>query len=742
MSNSSQDSVSQNKDYTLDVFYQYLRSWKWFAGIIFLALLLAFIYIKVKAPVYSLNASVLIKKEDQKASSMMASAMMKNFGVGMGGLIASGNTDDEIQVFLSQNIFRKTVASLGLNINYQLEKFPLNKPLYKNSPVLLEINPSIVDTLSSSFLLKVEAEKDGLRVKVKNGKKDIGTYEFNDFPAVIKTKVGTFRLVRNDSIHVLLPYAVEITLGGLDAVAEDLKENVSVGTLTKKSDVIGLNVDDEIRQRGMDILNEIIRQYNIDALSDKNKTSLNTTQFLKIRIDSLYSELRVIENNIESYKTANKFIDAGTEVSLTLSKIAELQSKNSSFDIQLAMINAIESQIKTKGKEFQLLPSSVGLPGNVATAVDKFNDAILYRMRILRNSNEANPAVQAIDEQLKTVNKNLLASLQNAKNDIGISKADAKMIESQINQRVGDMPRLERDYVDLRRQQELKSQIYLFLLQKMEETQLTLASTEAKARIVDQAYALAKPVAPRKLIILLAALVGGFFVAAIVVCIRILRNPKVSSFRELQTLAECGVSGPLVLEGDALLALRGLRSNILDKLHLDSGGQVVVFSSIEPEQGKADLALKLSENFAKAGFKTLLVDLDFIDFALTHRLNLASVKGISDYILKSASVEDVVKKSSIHPGLELVSAGNGTEAIEMLTYKSLYPLFGQLREEYEIIVVNTAAFAQLPDSLAVARLADCNLFVVNLGESSKKGVTHLNTLIRGNKIENVCLLAL
>ncbi|MBP1618460.1 MAG: tyrosine-protein kinase ptk [Bacteroidetes bacterium] len=734
--------TSQDKDFLANAFSEYIKYWKWFAAIISVCLVFAIVYIKVKEPVYSLSASLIVKKEDQKASSMMATAMMKNFGGGIGSMLASESTEDEMQILGSQNIIRKVVSSLNLFTTYDLAKFPVNKSLYKNSPILIEANPSVIDTLSTYFSFKVKVESEGINVYVKAGKADLGSYDIKILPASIKTRLGTFRLVANNAAKMSLPYKLNITVGGLDPVAENLKENLKIATLNKKTDVIGLSIEDEIRQRGKDILNEIIRQYNIDALSDKNKTAFNTTQFLKIRIDSLYSELNGIEANIESYKKANKFVDAGTELSLTLGKISQLQEKNSTSNIQLAIINSIENQIKRKSNGFELLPSSIGLPAGVVSAVDKYNDIVLYRMRILRNSKEENPVIQAIDEQLKLLNKNLLVSLQNAKNDIGVSQADSKEIESEVNSRVGQMPRMEREYVDLKRQQELKSQIYLFLLQKMEETQLTLASTEAKAKVVDQAYALIKPVAPKKIILLLAALVGGFFIAAITVCILIVTNKKVDSSMQLQTFAECEVFDPISLDGDNALALRSLCTNILAKLQTSSDGRVIVVSSIEPAEGKADLVLKLSESFARAGFKTLVVDLDFVSFSLSRRLNLTSAKGISNYILKSATQQDIVRKSEMHPDLDLIPAGNQLEALEMYSSKVLDQIFKQLRKDYELLVVDAVALDQVPDALLLSSISDLNLFTVEIGKASKHSVSQLNTFIREDKIRHVYTIAM
>ncbi len=710
--------TSKNRDYVADAFAQYVRYWKWFVAIIFSFAVLAVIYVKTQRPVYSLNASVVVKKEDQKASSMMASAMMKSFGVGMGSMLASESTEDEIEIFGSQNIIRKMVSSLGIYTAYELDKFPSNLSLYKNSPIEISTNPSFIDTLTNEFKFKVKVENDGVEVKVKGGKLDLGEFDLKNLPADIKTAYGTFHIQENKNVKMEKPYSLSITMNGLDPAAEKIKEKIDIGTITKKADVIALSIDDEIRQRGKDILNEIINQYNIDALSDKNKTALNTTQFLKIRIDSLYNELHVIETNIESYKRTNKFVDASAEVGLTLSKMSQLQEKNSTLDVQSAMIKAIEKQIKT-GSRYELLPASIGLPENVASIVGKYNEVVLNRMRILRNSSEENPVIQTMDEQLKSLNKNLLASLQNAQKDIAISKDDSKQIESEISSRIDQMPRMERDYVDLKRQQELKSQIYLFLLQKMEETQLTKASSEPKAKVVDNAYSLTKPVKPKKIMLLFTALCLGFFVSVLVVGYKILTNKKVNTFRDVDSLADCEVLG--IVKTNHVDELKNLRTNIIQQARQKDENTILI-SSIENIEAKSIVAGLLAESISKMGFKTLLIDLDW-----SNTSNRSSKKGISDYI-SDASVAETDLIDAVHTNFDKIAAGNASEAMEMFANGRIESLLHSFQGRYDMILLNTPSVQEVSDTLLLSDLSKINLYVVEIGKTPKASITRINQL--------------
>lgn len=734
----------KEKDFVADALYLYRKNWKWFVGSIIICLLFAVIFIKIKAPVYSINASLIVKKEDQKASSMMASAMMKSFGVGIGSLMSSESTDDDIEIFSSQDLTKKVVSKLGIYADYQLVKFPVNKDLYKNSPIQITMSPGVLDTLSTTFMIKADITPRVFNFDVKAGKNDLGSFSFKKLPAIIKTPYGSLSIIKNDSIKMTDSYQMNISLNGLNPKSEKLRNAINVSTLNKKTDVIGLEIEDPNRQRGKDILNELIRQYNIDALSDKNKTAFSTATFLKGRIDTLYAEVSQIEQNIQTFKKKNKLIDAKTDVKISLEKYNALQNQNSTLNVQLAMLQAIENQIKDKRQNFDLLPTSIGLPGNVNTFIEKYNDAILTRMRMLRNSNEENPIIQNLNQQISTIGTNLIVSLQNAKKDLNISKSSSIQAENEVNNWIGQLPETERGYVDLRRQQELKSQIYLFLLQKYEETQLTLASSEPKIKIVDNAYALAKPVSPRKIIILPIAFFAGLIFAAIIVCVRILRTERISSLRELQSISNIEVIGLLPnsdAQSTAKYYEKELKTNILKNLDL-AASQVILIGSNETSSCTISIAQKIAHDLASAGQKSILVNLDNTQPETVHP-SLKTDKRLSDVILNknNITVSELIYTTDLL-NYAVIDAVNDKRLPEIVSNQGFTKLFIELKSNFDRVILNTSSLQSIPDSILLSRYSDMNLFVVNTKDTLKENILQLNKTVDEINIKKAYLIGI
>lgn len=724
----------KEKDFVADALYLYRKNWKWFVGSIIICLLFAVIFIKIKASVYSINASLIVKKEDQKASSMMASAMMKSFGVGIGSLMSSESTDDDIEIFSSQDLTKKVVSKLGIYADYQLVKFPVNKDLYKNSPIQITMSPGVLDTLSTTFMIKADITPRVFNFDVKAGKNDLGSFSFKKLPAIIKTPYGSLSIIKNDSIKMTDSYQMNISLNGLNPKSEKLRNAINVSTLNKKTDVIGLEIEDPNRQRGKDILNELIRQYNIDALSDKNKTAFSTATFLKGRIDTLYAEVSQIEQNIQTFKKKNKLIDAKTDVKISLEKYNALQNQNSTLNVQLAMLQAIENQIKDKRQNFDLLPTSIGLPGNVNTFIEKYNDAILTRMRMLRNSNEENPIIQNLNQQISTIGTNLIVSLQNAKKDLNISKSSSLQAENEVNNWIGQLPETERGYVDLRRQQELKSQIYLFLLQKYEETQLTLASSEPKIKIVDNAYALAKPVSPRKIIALPIAFFAGLIIGFMLVCFRILRKKQISTIRELQNLAEAELLGVLPCKDKSSRMyeseLKVLRTQLILSAPCNEACKTILITSVADSAIPVFSAVQIAQALAQTGEKTLLINLD-----ITHSTDLKRNDSPN-----SENMSTLMLKSDLHPSASIVEtkqagnlfyieSGEDKRLSEMFSNKRLELILSELKADFGWIIINAPCLKRTPDTILLSKFSDISTYVFDLKNTSKNDIKLFNNAI-------------
>lgn len=754
--NSSNTSASA-KDVNLfqDLISQYGSYWKWYLLSSFVFLALGVLYIKIKAPVFAVNANVLIKTEDSKSGSMGTASLMKSIG-GLGGMMSSESIEDEMLVMSSQTLTKQMVYNLKLFTNYELVKFPFNKPLYGNSPILMDIDRNVVDTLSAFLKFKISVDENKkINVVLKIPKADDEVFSLNSLPAEIKTRYGVFRMRFSDSHSMKLPYKITLDVFGLDPAAEIYKKIVDISQVSRKANMIQLTVNDENKFRGKDILNEIIRLYNIDALSDKNKTALSTNEFLRARTDTIYNELKSIEGNIEQYKVRNKLTDTQMEAGMAVGQIAELQKKDIEFEIQKSMIASIESLVKSSDSKDQLIPQSLVLSKDVNNAVEQYNGLILEKMRLLRNMNEQNPVIQALNDRISIVNKQVLATLRHALTEISMARKDWSGREGELLGRTSQIPRMEREYVDVKRQQGIKSEIYIFLLQKMEENQLTLAANAPKAKVVDNAFVLFKPVAPKKIIVLVGSLAFGFFFALSIVYILELFKTTIQSKDELERLADAEIIGEIA-KGDLNQKIvvensstnpqtelfRLLRGNLMFILNEPTKKVILVTSTI-PGEGKTYVSSNLAVSLALTDRKVALVGLDIRNPRLSESFKVGKREGVTNYLSDSSfGVKDIAQASGVHPNLDVILAGPvPPNPNELLLKNRLEELFVSLRETYDYIVVDSAPVGVVSDTFHLNRISDVCLYVSFIGKTRKESVRFANSIQASGKLNNLYLVA-
>jgi capsular exopolysaccharide synthesis family protein len=753
----SSKSLLKTKDVNAlqDAIRQYGKYWKWYVISCVAMLALGVVYLKIKAPVFSITSNVLIKTEDSQSGAMGGASLMKNLG-GLGGMMSSESIDDELIVMSSQTLMRQMVYNLKLFTTYELAKFPFDKSLYNTSPVIVDVDKDIVDTLSTTLNFKIKVEEsNALEVTVKDHKGKIGSYRLPSLPAEVKTKYGTFRLHFANGVNIPKPYKINSKVFGLDIATEKYKEITDISSVSRKASVIGLTIEDVDKVRGKDILDEIVRLYNIDALSDKNRTALTTVEFLKARTDSIYDDLRGIEGRIEQYKTNNKLIDTQMEAGTTVGQLTELQKKSVEYDIQESLIKSIDNIIKDKKNRNQLLPQSLVLSGDVNAAIEQYNTVILQRMRLLRNSNEQNPVVIALDDQINELNKQVLSTLDHARKDILLARNDWGAREKMLMGRTSQIPRLEREYVDIKRQQEVKSEIYLFLLQKLEETQLTLASNTPKAKVIDNAYVLSKPVAPKKMITLLTCLALGFIIPLLIVYIKEELKTSIDSKEELEKLSDSEVIGEIARanpEKKIIVTPKGadaptelfrlLRTNLMFTLD-DPSKKVVLVSSTVPGEGKTYVSSNLAVSLALTDKKVILLGLDIRNPRLSEYVKTKSAKGVTNYLSDTAlTTADIICHSDIDPNLDIIMSGPiPPNPNELLMKNRLEELFQELRKEYDYIIMDTAPIGMVSDTFHLNRVADVCLYVVKIGTSTRSSIKFLNTTVANGKLKNLYVVA-
>jgi capsular exopolysaccharide synthesis family protein len=735
----------------------YLKYWKWFVFSIIICGILTFIYLLSQPSVYLTQANILIKTEDARTSALNSNAVKS---LGFGGLSTSESIDDELLVISSYTLTKQMVYELELYKIYELEKFPFNKQLYNNSPVIINLPRSYLDTLSRTLSFKLKIDRNKIKIEAKYGKTKLGNFEAPRFPATIHTSAGSFTFKKNEqAIAHGDSYSVDITVAGLENASERYVKKLNITAASKKANVIRLSVRDSEKQRGKDVLNKLVELYNADALDDKNKMALNTANFIRERVDTISVELGSIEKGIEAYKRENNLIDIGAETGAALGKVAALKERGLEYELQLNWLSMIEQYLNNKENKYALLPAA-NIPGaggeEIASAIVGYNNAILERTRLLRTANETNPAITSLDMQLDLLRTSVQTSIGNIRKEVNEAKKEWTGVESILQAKLNEVPRQERQFLDIRRQQQVKSEIYLFLLQKLQEAELTLASNTPKAKIIDAAYTLTKPVAPQKLIILAIGLLLGAVIPFAVIYLRDLFKPHLSNLSELEKYARIPVLGEICKDksGNRIVVgetantstaelFRLLRTNLQFILNGKSEKVVLVTSSISGE-GKSFFTINLAASLSLIkNKKVVVVGLDIRNPKLTDYLGVKESRGVTSYLASDDyKPEDIIVGiDHIFRGLSFIPSGPvPPNPSELLLSERLPALFDYLRNNYDYIIVDTAPVGMVSDTFTLAPLSDATLYLFRADYTNKSHIKLANTIAEDDRLKKIYMV--
>lgn len=735
------------------ILMKYLQHWRWIALSVFMCLCIGVLYYKLTNPVYSVSANVLIKEDDSKGT--MGSSALKNFAFGMGG---GSDVDDEIHVISSHTTAARAVKHLGLNVTYK-EKFLLllKEDKYKDAAFILRPDVTdMADSLSKGITFTIKVSDSGrIAVKGKSDKVKLIDTEFTSFPCQIKTALGAFTLDTTKYYKPGQSYNYAISFSGYDAVAEEILKDVQINMVSKKANVIGLSLNTDNVKRGKDILNTIIEIYNKEAIEDKNIVANHTAKFLGDRLSIITQELDSIEQKVESYKNVNQFFDVEAESKVMLEQNADFTSKLVEIETQLNVVDLLLGYLQSKGGEYLLVPTTLGVTDKaVVESIQEYNKLLLERLKLLQNTHAKNPVVVALDAQIAVSRTNVLKSINNLKEGLGIASRQIKNQERKFTSKYNQAPRIEREFLDIKRRQLLKEQLYLFLMQKNEENALTLAVTAPKAKIIDQAYNLSEPVAPKRSMILGIALFLGIFIPIGIIYLLELLKVHFSSKDELEKLTNLSVIGEICQnkseervvvrdgENSSIAELfRLIRTNIQFILPRKDQKVILITSTVSGE-GKSFFSINFALSLALLKKRVVLVGLDIRNPKLVEYLNMEDHIGITNYLAsEDLTPEDIAVHSSQSGDMDIIIAGPvPPNPSELLLSDRLDVLFEYLRDHYDYIIVDTAPVGMVSDTFALNRIADATLYVCRANYSRRENIKFAEKVVREGKLKKVSLV--
>lgn len=731
----------------------YVKHWLLFLLSVILCIGVAFIYLKSKNPIYQITANILIKSEDSKGGGLQ-SAMMKNFS--LGGLVGgASDVYDELEIVSSYSILRETVKKLNLNKSYTINKFLKQDNCYLNSPLEISTTVMIPDTLKVDLTFKVEISNDTkAEVSVYKGFKKIATQEAVNFPMYISTPYGNYTLSQTPYFPKEKSFSMKIKFSGYDLATENLQKEISIGLISKKANVINLGIEEINQQRGKDILNTIISLYNKSGIFERRILAENTANFLDERIEIISKDLTFVESEVELYKKSNALTDIEEEAKIMLEKNGDFKEQLIAAETQYSVITLIEKFMLSSENKYALVPLNLGITEKtVAEGLQNYNSLLLERLKLLRSTNEQNPAIVTMDEQVLAVRENVLSTIKSIKSGIGISIKDLKKQEDAFMTRIKGMPTQEREFINLKRQQMIKQELFVFLLQRKEENAINLAATTPKAQLVDGAYSLNEAISPKKKVVILLSLVISLLIPILYLYLKDILNVKFANKKELEELTHIPILGEICLNnsGHNLVVQDGysssiselfrlIRSNLQFILRQDNGKVILVTSSVSGE-GKSFISSNLALSLSLLNKKVILVGLDIRNPQLEQIFEHdVQNQGLTVYLSsEDYTYQDVitVRNSNLHV---IYTGPIPPNPSELLLNERLDNLFEYLRKQYDYIVVDSAPIGMISDTFSINRLIDVTMYVCRAHYTTKENIRYINGLQKSDRLKNISLV--
>nr|WP_299067449.1 polysaccharide biosynthesis tyrosine autokinase [uncultured Allomuricauda sp.] len=756
--------MSSNSDLNLKALLDIcLRNWKWFLISIILSVALSMIYLRYAIPQYSATAKIQILEQSNQASELSVLDDLDIFSSG------KAKIEDETELLSARDNFISIVKNLDLNIQFFVLGNIKNKEIYRKENTPFSINflatDSIINTAKHTFFVKIHSDTSfGYKEKEDEAEKK---YDFGD---KVKSKIGDIILTPNKTLSANKNKQLQVVIKPIDFVADSYRKKTHINANDKKlSNIININLTDPIEQRAIDIINELIGINNNNAVSDKKAIADRTTKFINDRITEIYSNLSSVDDTAENFKSSRGIADLGTQSNVNFNLSASSEQELQNINIQLSIANSMKDLINGQDG-YDIIPE-VGLSDQgISNSAQRYNELVAQRKRLLESSNEKNPVIVNLDQQLQGLKRGMQSSLNNVSNNLNLQVNSLSKQLSQINSRIYAAPSNERALRDITRKQQTTESLYLYLLQKREESQITFASASPKSKIIDSAYGSNFPVSPKKRAIFLASIILGVLIPFSIIYVKDLLDNKVHNKLGLEKtisnkapvlaeLPKIGKKDPKLISGvdRSVLgeSMRILRTNldyILKKNVKPGRGGVILVTSSVPGEGKTFISSNLAMVFASTKRKVLLIGADIrnpklYDFYSSLSENVDGVNkrrkdltGLTEYLHNDrVEIKDII--TSIHVNdnnVDVIFSGQiPPNPAELLMSTRLKELIDHCSGIYDCVIIDSAPLLPVTDTLLINEYANQTVYVTKAGVTEEKVLEYPIRLKEEKKLKNL-----
>lgn len=738
----------------MDLLHVALKKWYYYVGAVVCCLLFAYIYLHRTAPMYQRMATVLIKDKESGTRTPSEAEIFKEVGF----MNLSGNVENEILIFKSLHLAEQVVRRLDLDVCYQVKGFWRPTDLYGVSPVTVHFVQA--DDLACSFRLRL---LPGRKVELSQLKyqgqelTETKTFALND---TVQTVVGQLVVVPTGFYPKFdAEQEIEVQKAPVRNTGNALVARLGVAKASKESSMIQLNITDPVPQRAEDILNTLVDAYKEDIVNDKNTVARNTERFVVDRLAILEKELGNVDNQIASYRSANQLID-GTQSGLYLQRADQFQNEAVQLQTELELTRYLKEFLLQPKNDKSLIPANIGVSEtNLVSQIAEYNKMRLQCDKLESTTAVENPVVQDLQQALLSLRESILRTMDNHIEALQLRLRSTVQQEVRSTGKAANIPNQQKVVLSAERQQKVKEQLYVYLLQKREENALAEYIAESNARVIDRAKGANLPVSPKTQMIYLAALILGLALPTAVIFLMMVMDTKVRNRKDVENKLtmpflgdipyhswEKGKAHDTVVRADGqdavTEAFRILRTNVDYMKGGQQGPFKIMFTSMNPDAGKTFVISNLAKMFAFAGKRVLLVDLDVRKGSLSRIFGGRKMKGITHYLVDSRmEMDELICPIKDCPGLDMIYSGAvPPNPAELLMSSRLDALLEKLSANYDYILIDSVPSTVVADATIVNRLADLTVFVIRAGLMDRRQLPDVERIYEEQKLKRMVTL--
>ena len=764
----SQDAKTNSWFSLSNLFAVLVLNWQWFLLSLIIFVSGAFIYLRYARPVYQVSARMLIKDENKPKNPSQMLANVEDLGF----LSNSTGIDNEVEVLKSRVLLRDVVKDLKLYTEYRTDGRIIDPIVYQMQPVNVDLDPQHLDSLDYVLLeqmrsLQMKLWREGPNYMVSgsvvvNGQViDTFLRRAKSLPASFKTLLGTVTMTASPGRELPEGVTFLVSIRPPMAVATSLLNRMTIEPASKMNSIALLTLRDQNYRRGIDVLRQLTVCYNRQANADKNEVAMRTEEFINERMNRINKELGTTEGEIEKFKQQNAMTNLGIDATQSVRMSNEFSARLSEANAQVQVLDNLRDYVNNPSNKYQLIPSNVGLTDGASTSlINSYNQAVQDRNRLLKAASEQAPQVQTLTATIEELQSSIQTALLQARRSADINRQGIQSQYSKFQGRVSAAPVQERVLTQVGRQQDVKSSLYMLLLQKREENSIALAATADNGKLIDEP-SFNGQVSPKRALILLIALLGGLLLPLLCLFLLSLFRYKIEGHEDLVRLTELPIIADVAVASEnvkdkAGIVVQANKNNQIDEIFrsmrtniqfmLKGNEKVILFTSSTSGEGKTFNAANLGVSFALLGKKVILCGLDIRKPALGRLFSISDhFEGITsllalDKVTKSA-LRSQIRPSGVNDNLDLLLAGPvPPNPSELLARDNFAEIVQMLREDYDYVIFDTAPVGLVTDTIQIGQQADMTVFVTRADYTPKSSIGLLNTLAKEEKMPNPCIV--